>query len=351
MELRQQPDDSQQHGLFSFWLVWRLWIQRNWARAQRFIAGYVLQWCTQAWNPTTADTRITRNSAGVLEINNGTAGTLRDLAARDIAARSVGFSNGSGWWGVVSSYDPGNTDRPAVVLQNAISNAFNPANASLHWIGMSAQGPELTLGRGQGVITSNIVTSATPSTSVRLCGGSGSGTNIAGTSLHLAGGRSTGTGLGGSVVIQTAPSSTTGSTLNALIDRIRIDSNGNTDFLDSVGSLYLRVSSGFGVHAGVTPIHFAASPVTMPDAAIRRSGTALIDVRADNGLRIRNFADSADAALTCGALQWQPRQSSLDPTTSDIPSGRRVSWYNSTTNEFRDWVNMGGVLLKSAAYT
>lgn len=52
-----------------------------------------------------------------------------------------------------------------------------------------------------------------------------------------------------------------------------------------------------------------------------------------------------------GAVQETPTQSSLNPTTTDIPSGKRMSWYNSTLSEFRDWVNIGGTLLKSAAYT
>ena len=53
----------------------------------------------------------------------------------------------------------------------------------------------------------------------------------------------------------------------------------------------------------------------------------------------------------CGPLQETPTQSALDPTTSDIPTGKRMGWYNSTTGEFRDWVNIGGTLKKSAAYT
>ena len=52
-----------------------------------------------------ADTGLVRNAAGVLEINNGTAGTYRDLRVRAIVADSgsastpgYGFADGTGMW-------------------------------------------------------------------------------------------------------------------------------------------------------------------------------------------------------------------------------------------------------------
>ena len=60
---------------------------------------------------------------------------------------------------------------------------------------------------------------------------------------------------------------------------------------------------------------------------------------------------AAGAITASGAIQETPKQSSLNPTTTDIPSGKRMGWYNSTLSEFRDWVNIGGTLYKSAAYT
>jgi hypothetical protein len=52
-----------------------------------------------------------------------------------------------------------------------------------------------------------------------------------------------------------------------------------------------------------------------------------------------------------GSIQETPRQSTLNPTVLDIPSGKSQRWYNSALNEVRDWVNIGGTLYKSAAYT
>lgn len=67
-------------------------------------------------------------------------------------------------------------------------------------------------------------------------------------------------------------------------------------------------------------------------------------------LAIRNAAHG-DAALMAGAItasgpiQETPRQSSLAPTTTDIPSGKSQRWYNSTSGEFNDYINIGGTLL------
>ena len=85
--------------------------------------------------------------------------------------------------------------------------------------------------------------------------------------------------------------------------------------------------------------------------------SVFLKVPSTSALNLRNTADSADIDLTCGAItasgsiQETPTQSASDPTTSDIPAGKRMGWYNTTTGEFRDWVNIGGTLKKSAAYT
>jgi hypothetical protein len=71
------------------------------------------------------------------------------------------------------------------------------------------------------------VTNATP-TAWALHGTGGNGTDIAGADLVLAGGRGTGAGLGGAVRIQLAPAGTTGSALNALVNKVTINAGGLT---------------------------------------------------------------------------------------------------------------------------
>jgi hypothetical protein len=134
----------------------------------------------------------------------------------------------------------------------------------------------------------NGVTAASPSAHIMNATG-GSGTNIAGANFTIAAGRGTGTGLGGSFKVQVAPVGSTGSTANALADALVIDST--------------------------------------------------------------KLATFSGAITASGAIQETPTQSSLNPTTTNIPSGKRMGWYNTALGEFRDWVNIGGTLLKSAAYT
>lgn len=77
----------------------------------------------------------------------------------------------------------------------------------------------------------------------------GSGTDIAGADAKIAGGQGTGTGASGKVVIQTAPTGTTGTSLNALVDAAQFDASktsGDTRFLlyDVTAGTMKRVTLG-----------------------------------------------------------------------------------------------------------
>lgn len=41
----------------------------------------------------------------------------------------------------------------------------------------------------------------------------------------------------------------------------------------------------------------------------------------------------------------------VDPTTSEVPNGTSIVWKNTANGEIRTWVNDGGTLKKSAAFT
>ena len=83
--------------------------------------------------------------------------------------------------------------------------------------GSANVGGSLIIGSGEGTATlaGNI-----------LRGPSAVGTDIAGGSLTIAGGASTGSGLGGSIIFQTASAGSTGTAVNALVERMRINSSG-----------------------------------------------------------------------------------------------------------------------------
>jgi hypothetical protein len=75
------------------------------------------------------------------------------------------------------------------------------------------------------VVLGNGETAAAPASTTLLATGA-SGTDIAGASMTIQGGRGTGTGAGGSLIFSTAAAGTTGTTLNAATERMRISSGG-----------------------------------------------------------------------------------------------------------------------------
>jgi hypothetical protein len=94
--------------------------------------------------------------------------------------------------------------------------------------------------------------STTPANGFLLATG-GSGTDIAGASMLIWGGRSTGSAAGGPITFSTSPAGTTGTTLNAATERMRIDSSGNVGIgttgpiekLDVRGGVFIgNVASG-----------------------------------------------------------------------------------------------------------
>lgn len=183
--------------------------------------------------------------SGIVEINNGTTGTLRDLSCRAITASGGITVTGGG----VSGTDG--------------------------WKGGS-------YGSGYGAIWPASVTPGATNYSLLF--------NANGMSINCA---------GGTIVFETA----------------------------AVGRWQVRYDGTFGAAADNT--------YDIGEAAARRP---------------KNIY-AAGQITAGGAIQETPTQSSIDPTTTDIPTGKRKGWYNSTLGEFRDWVNIGGTLFKSAAYT
>ena len=94
-------------------------------------------------------------------------------------------------------------------------------------------------------------TNASP-TAGTVSGTRGSGTDIAGADLIVAGGAGTGTGAGGHVVIQGAPLSSTGSTLNTLTDLVEISPDHATaNYGSQIGLWGADVDDTTNLFAGV----------------------------------------------------------------------------------------------------
>lgn len=107
----------------------------------------------------------------------------------------------------------------------------------------------------------------------------GSGTDIAGADLTVAGGRGTGTGIGGDLIFSTAPpAGGSGSTLNALVARMKIYYDGKVEIGDLVGGNHSRFEAdGTLVFVGNATvwkdINIAGENLTPPSAGAPTYGT------------------------------------------------------------------------------
>lgn len=189
----------------------------------------VMSWDANNSITGSADIGITRNGIGILEIDNGTAGTMRDLKLRNLIAGIPGSLTGQVQLGNATGANT--TILQAGASAPQLTYTFPTAapsagqflqstdvNATLAWAtpaaGVSTATVPLRIsGANIDITTQN--TSATPG-NYTIYGISGSGSNIAGANQTFAGGAGTGTGTGGSVIIQVATAgASSGSSLNA----------------------------------------------------------------------------------------------------------------------------------------
>lgn len=87
-------------------------------------------------------------------------------------------------------------------------------------------------------------TTAAAPTAATIRATSGSGTNIAGAELLVAPGQGTGTGAGGVFRVSTAPAGTSGSSLNGLVERVRVKQGGQVRFVPLAAAPTLDVENG-----------------------------------------------------------------------------------------------------------
>ena len=134
-----------------------------------------------------------------------------------------------------------------------------------------------------------------------------SGTDVAGTSLTLAGGRPTGSGIGGSVIIQTAPSGSTGSTLRTPANRFVIDQLGKawigeTAIAATYGTLHVVRSL-----SGVASAADAGSILVLERGGTAGTGISLLSPNTSHGDIV--FGDPENNAV--GLIQYNHPDNSL----------------------------------------
>ena len=170
------------------------------------------------------------------------------------------------------------------------------------------------------------VTHATP-LDVRFNATGGSGANIAGASFTLAGGKGTGTGAGGSLIFQTAPAGSSGSSANSLVTRLTIDSTGASTFAGDL--LFTDATYDIGKSGATRPRHAYLSGNLAANGSVSSNGGANSYLFAADSSYAIGYV-SGNMTFTCNndyALVLTPSLKNFR-----IPSDWGYSWSSSTPN-------------------
>jgi hypothetical protein len=166
----------------------------------------------------------------------------------------------------------------------------NPVAQSILFAGIDADVTNFTVGDGH--------TSGTPS-AVTFRTTSGTGTNIAGATMVHSPGSGTGTGRGGDMVLQTSPSTTSGTTTGTPVDRYRAASKA-VALTSGVGTNIFEISLPALGTAGVTFTYqiFATDGTDVQSL----SGTVTISAVNKAGVITSGFTESSTSAVSTGTL-------------------------------------------------
>ena len=118
--------------------------------------------------------------------------------------------------------------------------------------------------------------------------------NVGGGATQIAGGRGKGTGVGGSVVIQTAPAGSAGSTLNALVTQVTIAQNGLVSYPTTVTAGGTTGNQTINKLTGTVNIAAAGTTVTVTNSLVSASSIVLCVIRTgDTTARIANVVPAS----------------------------------------------------------
>jgi hypothetical protein len=150
-----------------------------------------------------------------------------------------------------------------------------------------------------------------------------SGTDVAGTAVTVKGGAGTGTGAGGSLVFQTAPAGTTGSSANAQVTALTIDSAGDATFTGASYNMSWDKSADSLIFADNAKAVFGAGSDLQIyhdglNSYIVDSGTGDLYLRSASNLYIGNAAGTQSyiTAADGGAVDLRFNGSAKLATTS-----------------------------------
>lgn len=160
-----------------------------------------------------------------------------------------------------------------------------------------------------------------------LAGGT---SNVAGANFTIAGSQGKGTGAGGSLIFQTAPAGSTGTTVNALATVLTLFSTGAATFTGAVTANGQLSATGI-LNANASFIFWGtrAALSSSADGILRVSPNAgstgaAVDVNTNDTWKFRNFANSADAAISAAAATFSGNVNLRTTTVSGLGSAATV---------------------------
>lgn len=219
----------------------------------------------------------------------------------------VGYQSG------ISATGSGNTGVGYISLQAITTGAGNTALGASSGPNASGINNSVAIGRNATVTANNQFVSGsnvtyienvffgegvadTSASAYTINGTGGSGTDNAGAAVNIAGGRGTGTAAGGAVVFQTAPVSTTSSTLNNLVTRAQYTGDG------ALATTGIATSSGPAVSASSTSRTFYDS--TLQQTMLSQNALGYRPIQPSTSAKTANYtvvAADANKVVKCDA--------------------------------------------------
>lgn len=183
---------------------------------------------------TNSAQRMQINSAGAIYLGNGEQNATpnsSELRATNGLGTNINGANLSIYGGVSTGSGTG----------GVVAFFTSPAGGSGTSLNNTRE--RMRIDSAGDVYIGNGPTAASP-TAGTIRGTSGSGTNIAGAEVLVAPGQGTGTGAGGVFRVSTAPAGTSGSSLNGLVERVRVKQGGQVRFVPLAAAPTLDVENG-----------------------------------------------------------------------------------------------------------
>lgn len=272
----------------------------------------LIKWTNASSNAlTTIDTGIGRTSAGLVEINSGTLGTLRDLSLRNltssgtlltgdgtVSAPAYSFTSASGIGMYLASsiirMTTGSVD--SVQFAQNMTGGVNIRTANGIGFGATSAVADAIIGRQaaanirQGSTDAATAVAQTSSVQSVVAGTS----NTAGANRTYSGSQGTGSGVGGAHIFQVAPAGAAATVQNTLVDALTITGKGGINLYTTTTAGGITGNVTIDKPTGTVNIAAAGASVTVTNALVSATSTVFAVIRTnDTTALIKNVVPGA----------------------------------------------------------